>query len=68
MMKEFLKKIDAFLAKHGKTDTWFSEKVMNDKSFVRQIRLKRRSPSVKTLEKVERAMAKLDKELMDEKA
>lgn len=56
MIEKFLAKIDDFLARHGKSPSWFGEHFMNDKSFVFQLRRGERSPSLRTVEKVERDM------------
>lgn len=59
MKNELLKEIDAFLARHRKTDSWLGETVFNDKSFVRDLR-GTRQPRIDTVETLRKWMREQD--------
>ncbi len=55
-MEDFIKEIDAFLAKTGMSEKQFGLSALNDHHFMRDIRKKDRHPNMRTVERVRKFM------------
>ena len=65
MVDPFLKEIDAFLDAQGLTEHQLGRLALNDKRFVSEIRSGKRSPTLKTVEKLRHYMLTYRREPKD---
>ena len=66
--KAFLARIEAAITAHGLSPRAFGEEAINDPSFVKRLRDNRNSPTVRTINRVDEFIAKLERKAKKGKA
>jgi hypothetical protein len=61
MAKTFLDRIEAAISAHGMSPRAFGHEALGDPSFVTRLRKRRNSPTIKTIERVNAFIAKLER-------